>query len=124
MRLVLLLVFGEICLGQSKLQWVRQIGGSGKESVSAVTADPDGNVYVTGTTTSPGLATVGLLLGPQLETLLRFDAAGGKLGVVPPFRPNQLALDGSDPLTVYSLTDTGLYRSRDGGTTWGECVRS
>jgi hypothetical protein len=120
-HLVLLLVFSGICLGQSKLQWVRQIGGSGKESVSAVTADQEGNVYVSGTTTSPGLATVGSPLGPQLETLLRFDAGGG-LRAAPPFRPNQLAVDGNDPLTVYSLTDSGLYRSRDGGATWGDSL--
>ena len=122
MRLFFFLVLGGVCLAQSKLQWVRQIGGNGKESVSAVTADQNGNVYVTGTTTSPGLATVGLPSGPHLETLLRFDAAGERFGVVPPFVPGKLAVDGSDPLTVYSLSDKGLYRSRDGGATWGESL--
>jgi hypothetical protein len=45
--------------GQAKLDFVTQLPGSDSDQVRAMALDPDGNIFVAGSTRSPDLATPG-----------------------------------------------------------------
>jgi len=124
--------------GQPRMEVLRTLRGNGNVQASAVTVDRSGNIYVTGSTTAPDLATSGAFqTRPGSSNLYRYD---GALAGVPPhyarsrMDPNRakfqpiyppttaeilhLEADPGRPGTVYAGTLRGLLRTVDNGATW------
>lgn len=103
------------------LAGVKEFGGSGRSLVSALAADPQGNIYVAGQSNSPdfpvtanGFQTrvipplLDLSNGGQTVRRLQIDA-----------ETQVLAIGGtSDGKILYAQGLNGMYLSIDGGTSW------
>jgi uncharacterized protein (TIGR03437 family) len=97
-------------------------GGSSQSSAAGLARDPQGNLYVTGTTSSTDFATLNPLQahlggGPLLVTAdagktFSFSLLGTAHSV------SVLAAAPSAPLVIYAVTPPGVFQSADGGTTW------
>ncbi|HTO73757.1 MAG TPA: SBBP repeat-containing protein, partial [Gemmatimonadales bacterium] len=103
-------------------RWVRQIGGSGGQTIAGIGADAAGNIYLAGTTTSLDLPTLGAIQPhPGSAGIIRIDGPGSNYRNLYQSGINSataLALDPSDPGTVYAGSANRIYRSSDAGATW------
>src|SRR2546426_7979955 len=85
--------------------------------------DAKGNIYLTGSTSSADLGTLGAFQSRRASSnLISFDASTGKLASVFPSSTSavilSLAPDPRRPGTVYAGTDSGLIKTTDNGLTW------
>jgi uncharacterized protein (TIGR03437 family) len=102
--------------------WIRQIGGSGTEALAGLATDAQGNTYLAGTTTSLDFPVVNAMQPrPAGSGLFRIDGPGSnwrnlyQAGVLTGGRVLQ---DPRNRGTVYTVADTRLLKSTDGGDTW------
>src|SRR5947209_4403557 len=98
-------------------QWTRQIGGSGSDVVLGMGIDRDGNTYVVGNTDSSDYPTLNAhqpmpgwspiyLVDEQTGTVTKVRIPG--VSVTP-----SVALGACDPVTIYAVAGTKLFRSVD-----------
>jgi uncharacterized protein (TIGR03437 family) len=107
------------------LQWVTSLGGSGTNTATAVAADSQGNLYITGNTTSLDLPTVAAAQSRAGgSTLVRINPASGTSqniyfqGVTGVGTVQSIAADPENPQSIYATGSGGIFRSQDGGNTW------
>ncbi len=104
------------------LQWVKTVGGSGISSVSSAAADPHGNLYMVGRTTSldfPGLSAAQPNAGGS--PLVRINSSTGAAEkLYPPglSTVTALAADPRNPKTLYAAAASAVFHSLDAGSTW------
>jgi photosystem II stability/assembly factor-like uncharacterized protein len=106
----------------------RLLGGSGDDKGNGVAVDSSGNAYVTGQTDSNNFPTSLSAFQPGLggsASYVTRDGGGIWLSGsrLPNSRVNGLAVDPTNPLTVFAglgdCTKTaGVFKSTDGGNTW------
>jgi photosystem II stability/assembly factor-like uncharacterized protein len=96
-------------------------GGSGQNTITAMTSDAAGNVYIAGSTSSPDFPVVNAAQPQFGESQLMSSANRGatwtKLAL-PPAQPLWIEPDPSVASILFAGTATGIYRSTDGGQTW------
>lgn len=106
----------------TQYKWLRQLGGTGDDTVVAVGVDRDGNTYIAGNTNSFDYPTTPNARQPRQggANLNRFDLAGGSLTPlqVPGGVFGSLAVDPGDPAHLYGVLGGNLAVSSDGGATW------
>jgi uncharacterized protein (TIGR03437 family) len=103
-----------------KLGVVREIGGSNIDSVSALTRDAAGNLYITGKTYSVDFPATTGQTRPGGSTLWRID--GGKQ-LNPLFGHGGVGVHalGASPSALYVHTGAALLKSTDSGATFSPC---
>ena len=109
--------------GQSAtFRWIRQIGGSGGQTIAGTGTDPQGNIWVAGTTTSLDFPVQNAAQArPGGSGLFRVDGPGAnwqnlyQAGVP---AASAVAVDARNPRTVYAATATDVRRSTDSGANW------
>jgi uncharacterized protein (TIGR03437 family) len=104
------------------LQWFKTVSGSGMSNVAAVAADAHGNFYIAGGTTSLDFPSVSAAQPqPGGSPLIRINPSSGAIQKI--YSPvlatlQSIAVDPSNPQTLYGTSAAGLLRSTDGGSTW------
>lgn len=106
------------------IQWVQTTGGSGTNQVTAAVADANGNLYITGSTSSLDFPVTGGAVQPSAggSVLYRIDrVTGASEKLYPPgvSRLSNVVFDPLNPQVVYAASVNSVLRSLDGGTTWG-----
>ena len=103
-----------------KLIFSKTFGGaSGTDKATGVAVDPMGNVAVIGNTDSPDFPVTQAYLptipAPPLVSFSQFNVANVNLGAAINVLAMARTWDGS---VAYIASDSGIYRSADGGVTW------
>ena len=97
-------------------------GGSGTSVATGLARDTQGNLYVTGYTSSTDFGTVNAYQKQLGAAALLSTADGGKTFSAPALAGatsvTAIAASPSAPLTIYAATPIGVFKSADGGTTW------
>jgi uncharacterized protein (TIGR03437 family) len=116
-RLFLLLAVTSLHAADSPLLYRKVFGGSGTDTVTGLTVDPNGYPIVAGTTTSYNFPVTDSTRNLSTHFAESPDSAATwrPLGSLPAGTPRSLAVDGS---TWYAAGKTGIYTSTDGGATW------
>jgi uncharacterized protein (TIGR03437 family) len=103
-------------------RWIKQVGGSGNETLAGIATDRQGNTYVAGSTTSLDLPVVNAIQPhPGGSGIFRVDGPGSnwhslyQSGIA---GTNALVADLRDPRVIYAAGTNTLVRSSDGGDTW------
>jgi uncharacterized protein (TIGR03437 family) len=97
-------------------------GGSGVTLATGLARDSQGNLYVTGNTSSVDFPTLDPVQGKLGSAPLIVSGNGGQswsdvfLGTTG--QVNLMAAAPSAPLVTYAVTLTGIFSSADGGSTW------
>jgi uncharacterized protein (TIGR03437 family) len=97
-------------------------GGSGVTLATGLARDSQGNLYVTGNTSSVDFPTLDPLQGKLGSSPLIVSSNGSQswsdvfLGTAS--QVNFIAAAPSAPLVTYAVTPTGIFSSADGGSTW------
>jgi uncharacterized protein (TIGR03437 family) len=97
-------------------------GGSGVTLATGLARDSQGNLYVTGSTSSVDFPTLNPVQGQLGSAPLIVSSDGGKswsdvfLGTAS--QVNFIAAAPSAPLVTYAVTPSGIFGSADGGSTW------
>jgi uncharacterized protein (TIGR03437 family) len=128
--ITLSLVLGGFCLradtiAAPALQWFQVLGGSGSNRVVAAKADPKGNFYITGNTSSLDfpVTSAAVQRSPGGSSLVRIDTAtNAAQKLFPPglSAPRSIVADPQNPQTLYATQDNYVWRSTDAGTTWAK----
>src|SRR5258708_3427400 len=100
---------------------VTRLGGSGSESIQAMTSDAAGNMYIAGSSSSPDFpvkhaaqpAIGGGLLMRSTDRGQTWQNIGSPLVV-----PLEIAPHPSDPQILLLGATDGIYKTADGGQTW------
>src|SRR5580658_806923 len=94
-------------------------GRSGADAATALAVDPSGNVAIIGTTTSPDFPVTHAYLpnvpNPPLIAVSQYSVVTPNLGAAVDVAALASTQDGS---IVYAASDSGIFRSGDGGVTW------
>jgi len=108
-------------LSAQTLLGTRILSGSATDTPTAIATDSQGNVYIAGATTSPDFPLTQALFQRLPEPALRVSTDGRT------FAPSTLSVPqvntvaaSSDGSVILAGTNTGLYRSPDGGATWSQ----
>src|ERR1700704_4272351 len=127
-NLAVIATLGAICLRADSslapvLQWVKTLAGSGPNQVTAAAADAKGNLYITGSTSSVDFP-VRSAAQPNAggSTLVRINTATtASRKLYPPglSAATSIQADPQNPLTLYATQGNTIWRSPDGGETWG-----
>jgi len=121
-------VLGAICLNADPslgpvLQWVKTIGGSGNNQVAAAAADAKGNLYITGNTFSVDFpVTSAAQRNAGGSTLVRINTATSAAQKLYPAGlsvATSIQVDPQNPQILYATQGNAIWRSADGGDTWG-----
>jgi uncharacterized protein (TIGR03437 family) len=103
-------------------RWIREIGGSGGETLAGIATDRHGNTYVAGTTGSLDFPVVNAMQPhPAGSGLFRIDGPGSnwhnlyQAGIT---AGGTILPDPRDPRIIYTNTDSAILRSNDAGDTW------
>lgn len=119
--LVLAFVFASNAAAQISLRpaFTQVFGGSGTESITAVAVDQSGNIIVAGTTTSFDFPTVNAFQSVNPGRPLMFSPDAGitwkPLADQSPVGATAIAVDPTDPNTIYVGGSDRVYKSTDGG---------
>jgi uncharacterized protein (TIGR03437 family) len=104
-------------LAAQTLVYNKSISGNRTDTTSAVAVDPQGNVYVTGTTNSTNFPrTQNSPAQPVFTNLLSSTDNGKTFSLVPIPSPVQALT--SIPAALLAGTTSGPYRSTDNGASW------
>lgn len=100
----------------------KTLAGGGNDQPISIAVDPQGNIYVAGTTTSSDFpVTAGAFKTTVNVPPLRISADAGKtfatLTIPRVSRVGALAMT-PDGKVTYAATDHGVFRTSDGGKTW------
>ena len=123
----LVLICSQACLHAAsfsapELLWFKTLGGTGSSTVAAVASDGHGNLYIAGTTTSLDFPAVAAAQphagGSPLTRITLSSGASQKIYSPVLTSATNVAVDPSNPQTLYASSTTGLSRSTDGGNTW------
>jgi uncharacterized protein (TIGR03437 family) len=103
-------------------RWIRQIGGSGGETIVGIATDASGNTYVAGNTASLDFPVQSAVQPhPGAAGIFRVDGPGSnwralyQSGVI---AATSVVTDPLSPRTVYAATLTEIHRSTDAGDSW------
>jgi len=106
----------------SALIYSSYLGGSGDDSLSSIAVDGDGNIYLTGSTQSSNLPVTGIQQTRGSQPVFKSaDRAGNWTQIGNTLNTTQaftLAVDPTNPNTLYAGTFLGVYKSTDGGQQW------
>ena len=100
---------------------VAAFGGSGQNSIQVLAADPNGNIYLSGTTTSPDLPVKNAYQPNFAEArILKTSDLGATWTRVtgPPDSTAAVFPDPVAPQTLFASGATGIFKSTDGAATW------
>jgi uncharacterized protein (TIGR03437 family) len=95
-------------------------GGSGQNSIQAMSTDPSGNIYVVGTTSSPDFP-VHNALQPnfaEAQILRTIDLGNTWTRVSSPADVTTVFPDPVAPQVLFAGGTAGIYKTSDGGQTW------
>ncbi|HYL72916.1 MAG TPA: SBBP repeat-containing protein [Bryobacteraceae bacterium] len=119
--LILVLAFASQTFAQISFRpaFTQIFGGSGTEGISAVAVDQAGNIIVAGTTTSFDFPTVNAFQSVNNGVPLVFSPDAGitwkPLADQSPVGATAIAVDPTDPNTIYIGGSDRVYKSTDGG---------
>jgi uncharacterized protein (TIGR03437 family) len=103
-------------------RWIRQIGGSGTQSLAGIATDTQGNTYAAGSTTSLDFPVQNAIQPhPAASGLFRIDGAGSSwqnLYQAGLSAATTVTADPRDPRIIYATGATDIHRSADAGATW------
>ena len=103
-------------------RWIRELGGSAKDTVTNVGVDAAGNTYLAGSTTSPDFPVKNAWQSaPGSSGLLRLRPSAGSWAFdhsVNWTSVMSLSQDPRHPESVYAATSSGVLHTGDGGATW------
>ncbi len=104
------------------LQWVKTSGGSGTTIVTGAASDPQGNLYIVGSTTSLDFPTTSATQPTSGgSSLVRINLASGSAtrlypANLPPISVAAAAL--SDAATLYAASSAQISKTTNSGATW------
>jgi hypothetical protein len=105
---------------QGELSWARPAGGHGDDSIKAIVASPDGNLFVLGTVESANASFSGVLFSGSGGFLAKYSSNGDVVWVKT-ISGYGLALDGSD-LVIADSSELAKYDS-NGQKLWSRPVQ-
>ncbi|HXP86200.1 MAG TPA: sialidase family protein [Bryobacteraceae bacterium] len=96
---------------------------SGNSYISALRADPNGDLIIAGTANGSGLPLVNAFQSRFASSGMEITRNGGRtwqMGQTPAVKDSllKLVVDPTDANTVYALGNFGVYRSKDATQTW------
>ena len=101
---------------------MKTTGGSGVNQVAAAAVDPNGNLYMTGSTSSLDFPVIAAIQprpgGSTLFRINRVTGASERLYPAGLSNVTSIAVDPKNPLTLYGTSGDWVWVSRDGGTSW------
>src|SRR5947199_25191 len=102
---------------ESALRFTKIFGGSGNESVTAMTTDPAGFVILAGQTSSYEFPVTdgSLNTGTQFVVTLDAGITWRPLSNLPSGTPTVIAVDSGTPPVWYAAGTTGIFKSVDAG---------
>ncbi len=105
----------------SALVYSTYLGGSGTDVGRGIAVDAAGNAYVAGFTNSPEFPILAGSLRTKSAVFKSVDGASNwsndNYGLTTPFI-SEIAVDPTQPSTVYAATGVGMFKSTNGGRTW------
>ncbi len=105
------------------LQWYKVTGGSGNSTVTSAAADPKGNFYIVGSTTSVDFpVTTAAQAAAGGSSLVRINLSTGSAtrlypANLPPISA-AAASSSASPGTIYTSNGNQIWKSTDAGSTW------
>ncbi|MEO6724783.1 MAG: SBBP repeat-containing protein [Blastocatellia bacterium] len=106
----------------SALFYSSYVGGNGDDSLSSIAVDAGGNAYVTGSTQSSNLPATGIQQSRGSQPIFKsadragnWTQIGNTLNTTLAFT---LAIDPTNPNTLYAGTFLGVFKSTNGGQQW------
>jgi uncharacterized protein (TIGR03437 family) len=96
------------------------LGGVNTDTLSGLTADAAGSAYFIGRTDSPGFAGLSNARqgNPVLRSADRGQAWSAAANGLTASAINGLAVDPTNPNTIYAATNYGVFKTTDGGANW------
>lgn len=110
----------KIAASGSALIYSTLLGGGNTDTVFGLTADAAGAAYFTGRTDSTGFAglTNARRGAPALKSADRAQTWSRASNGLTASAVNGLAIDPTNPNTLYAATNYGIFKSNDGGAIW------
>jgi photosystem II stability/assembly factor-like uncharacterized protein len=105
----------------TKMATVASFEGSGANSIQAMAVDANGNIFVTGTTSSPDFHVLNAAQPVMGEARIMATTDGGatwKRVGNPSTDVLSTAADPTTPQVILASGIAGVYKSTDGGATW------
>ena len=107
------------CFGQSfpSFNWMQEVGGTGADSFTGLATDPQGNIYVTGTTSSPNFP-VRSAAQSRLASAGLYRITGSSYASLGLNEVTSIAIDPDNAAVIYAASNYAGIKSVDGGDTW------
>lgn len=99
------------------VQLIKELDGSGTDSIAGVGTDAQGNVYIAGSTYSPAFQ-VKNAIQPNIASSGLYRITGASWAALPLVFCSALALDPQNPSTIYAISNWQLLKSVDGGVSF------
>lgn len=119
-RLILALALGQFfALSQNlpAFNWIKEVGGTGTDTFAALTTDPQGNIYLTGSTSSPDFPVNSAAQG-SLASAGLYRIAGSSYTSLGQNNVTSIAVDPQNSSVIYIASAYAGLKSIDGGNTW------
>jgi hypothetical protein len=100
---------------------VASFAGAGQNYIQAIATDPNGNIYVAGTTSSPDLPVMNAAQPQMGESRIMRSLDRGTTWIPfanPPVDPYIVEADPYSPQILFTGSFDGIRKSTDGGQTW------